>query len=230
MNKSGKHHRLSGFTLVEMAVVMLIIGLLLGGLLLPLSKRVEQERRTVAQEAMQAAQEALIGFALSTGRLPCPDTNNDGLEDLAGCRQVNTAFNSGRLPWATLGVQAGDPWDQSRSFGYAVNGAFISTATPFTLATTGAGSGVLRVYDGASGGCSGSGQVAVNVPAVLYTDAKNDYGLTAGSRDERENSDNDNCYISRSYSTVAGNEFDDLVVWLSPNILFNRMVAAGRLP
>ena len=25
-------------------------------------------------------------------------------------------------------------------------------------------------------------------------------------------------------------EFDDIVVWLSPNILFNRMIAAGRLP
>ncbi|MDP3686611.1 MAG: prepilin-type cleavage/methylation domain-containing protein, partial [Sulfurimicrobium sp.] len=24
--------------------------------------------------------------------------------------------------------------------------------------------------------------------------------------------------------------FDDIVIWLSPNILFNRMVAAGRLP
>lgn len=222
--------RARGFTLVEMAVVMLIISLLLGGLLLPLSNRVEQERRTVAQEAMQAAQEALIGFALSTGRLPCPDVNNDGLEDLAACQQVNTAINAGRLPWATLNVQGGDPWDQNRSLGYVVNGAFTSTTTPFTLATTGAGGGVLRVFDGASGRCAGAGQVAVNVPAVLYSNAKNDFGATAGSADERENSDNDNCFISRSYSTASGNEFDDLVSWLSPNILFNRMVSAGRLP
>jgi hypothetical protein len=26
------------------------------------------------------------------------------------------------------------------------------------------------------------------------------------------------------------NEFDDLVTWISPNILYNRLIAAGRLP
>ena len=32
----------------------------------------------------------------------------------------------------------------------------------------------------------------------------------------------------RSYTKPAA--FDDLVVWISPNVLFNRMVAAGKLP
>jgi len=31
---------------------------------------------------------------------------------------------------------------------------------------------------------------------------------------------------SHSFTPV----FDDLVVWVSPNILFNRMVVAGKLP
>jgi len=26
------------------------------------------------------------------------------------------------------------------------------------------------------------------------------------------------------------NEFDDLVTWISPNILYSRLIAAGRLP
>jgi hypothetical protein len=29
---------------------------------------------------------------------------------------------------------------------------------------------------------------------------------------------------------VPGGAFDDMVIWLSPNILYNRMVAAQRLP
>ena len=33
-----------GFTLIEMAIVLLVIGLLLGGLLTPLSNKIESER------------------------------------------------------------------------------------------------------------------------------------------------------------------------------------------
>jgi hypothetical protein len=29
---------------------------------------------------------------------------------------------------------------------------------------------------------------------------------------------------------LPGGEFDDMVTWVSPNILFNRMVAAQTLP
>jgi hypothetical protein len=29
---------------------------------------------------------------------------------------------------------------------------------------------------------------------------------------------------------IGGGEFDDIVTWISPNILFNRMVSAGKLP
>jgi len=31
-------------------------------------------------------------------------------------------------------------------------------------------------------------------------------------------------------TAASGGEFDDLVIWLPPGILFNRMVQAGRLP
>ena len=29
---------------------------------------------------------------------------------------------------------------------------------------------------------------------------------------------------------ISTDDFDDLVVWISPGILFNRMIASGRLP
>ena len=38
-------------------------------------------------------------------------------------------------------------------------------------------------------------------------------------------------FIARNPGRVAGGgEFDDIVVWLSPNILCSRLLAAGRLP
>ena len=39
-------------------------------------------------------------------------------------------------------------------------------------------------------------------------------------------------FVSRTPSGPGAGkgEFDDLVTWISPNVLFNRMVAAGKLP
>jgi hypothetical protein len=50
--------------------------------------------------------------------------------------------------------------------------------------------------------------------------------IPGAAGDELENANNDTTFISKTTETG----FDDLVVWVSPNILFNRMVAAGKLP
>jgi hypothetical protein len=49
---------------------------------------------------------------------------------------------------------------------------------------------------------------------------------------EIENANGDDNFVSRdrSPSDSAAGEFDDIVLWLSPHVLKQRMVAAGRLP
>jgi hypothetical protein len=37
-------------------------------------------------------------------------------------------------------------------------------------------------------------------------------------------------FTNALYRDDAGNQFDDLVTWISPNILYSRMVKAGVLP
>lgn len=63
----------------------------------------EQNRRT--SSALALAKQALIASAASSstrpGSLPCPDTDNDGLSDLAAGSCTNLI---GRLPWQTLGL------------------------------------------------------------------------------------------------------------------------------
>jgi hypothetical protein len=77
------------------------------------------------------------------------------------------------------------------------------------------------------------------VPVVIISHGKN--GLGAVNRtgttnpaptgtDEIANTNGDDNFVSHVPSNVVGNEFDDIVVWLSPNILFNRMIAARKLP
>ena len=82
-----------------------------------------------------------------------------------------------------------------------------------------------------------------DIPAMIMSHGKNGFGATSvqGQRravpfgnnvDERNNASNATTVISRAASgpQQPGGEFDDLVAWLSPNILFNRMVVAQRLP
>ena len=64
----------AGFTLVELAVALAIIGLLLGMLIVPLSTQVDQQRIGDTQRQLDLIREAVIGFAVANGRLPCPAT------------------------------------------------------------------------------------------------------------------------------------------------------------
>lgn len=236
-----------GFSLIEMAFVLVIITLLLGGLLVPFATQVEQRRIAETNKAMEEIKEALIGFALANGRLPCPDTllSNNGIEDPQGgpC-PANTV---GNLPWATLGVGASDAW--GNRFSYQVTPEFADPATRFSLTTM----GTLKICT--TNTCPSTSTLANKVPAVIVSHGKNGLGAinaniigpTASTTtpiglDEQKNihfTTAGNDFVSRIHTssrpsctdgTATPCEFDDLVTWLSPNILFNRMVAAGRLP
>ncbi len=234
-----------GFTLIEMAMVLMIVGLLLGGMLVPLSAQMDQRNASDTQKALSDIKEAIIGYALANGRLPCPANPSDvtGVTSTAGISRTtctSTASSTGVLPWATLGVNETDAW--GNRYTYRVSPDFADpigtttggcTPTP-TLATFGLCSvGNLNVLSAASGGVT----IAGNVPVVIISHGKDGAGaytpqgiqLPRGNdNDELENSDGsaDNNYVSHTLTPT----FDDLVVWISPNILFNRMVAAGKLP
>ena len=63
-----------GFTLVELAIVMLIMGLVIGGLAMPLAVQRENARIRDGQAQLDAVLDAVEGFALVNGYLPCPAT------------------------------------------------------------------------------------------------------------------------------------------------------------
>lgn len=210
----GSARKTAGFTLVEMAVVLVIVGLLLGGLLVPLSTQMENDRRKESAATLEAIREALIGYAVINGRLPCPDTNGDGREDACG-NGANQSHVAG-LPYGLLGVSRTDAW--GNGWRYAVNGGFTAT---FSRTTAGAGGGRLQVTN--ANGCGGT-VLADNVPALVVSNAKTSHGGTL----EPENRDPDRCFVDAGYTSTA-NGFDDLLVWIAPGALINRLVAAGTL-
>lgn len=236
MTRRPQPRRQAGFSLIEVAIVLVIVGLMIGGLVTPLSVQLEQRKVADTQKALDEAKEALTGFALRYGYLPCPAVSSgNGLEDRRGAR-CNGEKRAGILPWATLGLRKSDSWDNL--FRYSVTPAFSDSEQLFTLATPRDISIVTR-----NGGALVQATALNDIPAMIMSHGKNGVGAIseqgqrrAGAQgnnvDERSNAVSSNIFISRAAGTEqqAGGSYDDIVVWLSPNILFNRMVAAQRLP
>ena len=241
-----------GFTLIEMAIVLLIITLLLSGLLVPLSTQVEQRKIAETQKTLEEIKEALLGFAIANGRLPCPAiATSSGVEDplppststtIKSC----TSALSGFVPAVTLGISptddqgfAIDGW--GHRIRYAVTNANNSRVTTTDgIQTLGMGTfspdlhvcaSSIGVTASACGPPGNTNTLTATAPALIYSLGRN-WATGGTGADEAENLDADEVFVSHvpSPATAPGGEFDDIVVWLSPNILFSRMLAAGKLP
>jgi prepilin-type N-terminal cleavage/methylation domain-containing protein len=225
-SKPSRHK--TGFSLVELAIVLVIVALLASGLLVGIAAQRNAAETIDAQRQLENIRETLTGFALTHGRLPCPALPNLASSD-ANAGVENCAQPHGVLPWVTLGVPEVDPW--GRRFTYYAHGSFTAAVpggalASFTLDTVG------NANVKASSGSSGN--VASDLPAVVVSHGSRGAGawqpngsqLPGAAGDEAENADADLTFISR---TQDGN-FDDLVTWIVPSILKSKMVAAGRLP
>jgi prepilin-type N-terminal cleavage/methylation domain-containing protein len=232
-----------GFTLIELAVALFIITLVLASILVPLTSQVEQRQISDTRKTLEEIKEALIGFAIANGYLPCPAISAiDGHEDRNGtvCR---AGKRDGYIPWATLGVSKLDAW--GHIFRYSVAPAYASSNPLFGLISP----RTLMVQTRDAAGALSPLTNLNDIPAVALSHGKNGYGSVndqgtpqanpadwpLSNLDESTNvAVNTTTFVSRAPQAAGlpgpGGEFDDIVVWISPNILFNRMVAAGKLP
>lgn len=221
-----------GFSLVEMAIVLIIVGLLLTGLFTPLNAQLELRRTEETRIVLDDAKDALVGYALANKFLPCPDTNAipNGTEGVRGASNECTTLE-GLLPWQLLGVRGLDSW--GRYIRYRVSTKFSNNVAFFGISDT----GDIRVN-------SDTGTLTTSAIAVLISHGPNGFGgrnTTQASpanqmpvptgADELENSNLNLTYMSHTPTPQgSANEFDDSVSWISSTILVNRMVAAGQLP
>lgn len=114
-----------GFTLTEVAIVLVIVGFLLGGVMMTLSAQMEQRKWNDTQSQLESARDAILGYAIANGRLPCPaiyqDSSSVGTEVRQASGVCGAAGNAyeyyggvvagvtyGLLPAVTLGYQPVD--------------------------------------------------------------------------------------------------------------------------
>lgn len=235
-----------GFSLVEMAVVLVIFALLIGGILMPMGVQRDLKLAADTLQQLEDAREALLGFLVVNGRLPCPDTDNDGQENGS---PGNCTGLEGNLPHATLGIQRGDPYGWLLR--YRVANVFTTT---FKITDTGDITIVTRGDNPATVGTSEAkfqGTLASGAPAALWSVGKNGRGgihaasgnagpaVVAGTDEALNNAGSTKATRQATPDAGACNdategsafcEFDDILVWLPAHAIVNRMVAAGRLP
>lgn len=242
----GLTHRYGGFSLIELSVVLVIVTLLLGSLLVPLGAQVEQRQYAETEKQLEQIKEALLGFALANGYLPCPaKTAADGSEDRIGggttCSTVVSNVSVGFVPWVTLGMKPSDSW--GNLYRYSASATFTDSAASSLFTLTSARYILIRTRNA---GTPTNLSNANEIPAVVLSHGKNGFGATSelgiaratpatwnNTLDEWNNANNTTTFWSRTRSDntgPAGGQFDDIVVWIPPGILFSRMVAAGRLP
>jgi prepilin-type N-terminal cleavage/methylation domain-containing protein len=241
-----------GFTLIELAIVLVIIGVLVGSFIGTIGARIDTTHRAETISRLEEIKQAIMGYAYSSigPNLPCPDcsagtctggTPNDGVEDRNN-GACSTGNSVGNLPWITLGLGQSDAWNTRYSYwvdpDFAVDGS--GPGAPFVLTENGSGRINTRSPDGTA-----TPVLATNAIMVVYSHGKNTYGGTtsegdarpaipASNIDESDNTDGNAIFISRSPSgpdaSTAGGEFDDILIWMSDYELKARMVEIGKLP
>ncbi len=238
-SSSATLEKTQGFSLVEMAVVLVILGMVLATLIAPITVQRDIKNIVNTQSSLNVIKEAINGFVILNARLPCPAKliadpadPSYGLEDLTICGQ------EGLVPWKTLGVSENDEWGMHR---YLIADQWVgywrykpdvnfTTTTLFaskiladlTLETSSSlvFADKLLVQD-SSGNALTPNSLAQEKPiAIIYSTGKDlvANGKNAGAADSTYESDS---------NSVA---FDDILVWITRPLLVNRVVSAGKLP
>ena len=223
--RMDRQRRQRGFTLVELAVVIAVVGFLLGTFLAPLSARIEAAKVRETERTLGGIRDALIGYAMTRGALPCPDAVADGIDGAAPATCTGAAL-AGVLPFQTLGVPRADAW--GRYFEYRVTEEFtnrVLTGQPPAagrLDLTDAGD-VTVLTRGDDPGTRGTTEIkhqsaatalTRSAPAVVLSAGPNGLGgigaatgtalaAPGGGADEIENADGDATFVSRTHSRGA---------------------------
>ncbi|MGZ8258740.1 MAG: type II secretion system protein [Methylotenera sp.] len=239
MNKLFNSSNLSlsnGFSLVEMAVVLVILALLMGGLLVPLSAQRDVKNYSEARIRLEQIRDALYGYAIINGNLPCPTTTADPADNVnyghgdSACPITATA---GVLPWKDLGIPEVDSWGTQRRLttdpwtGYWVYRVDPNFTSNFSLTTK---TETTNPSPGANIDIHKSDGTSLTTPAeravaVICTTGKD--RAANGQNATFENVPPVNPVYEDDAQSPT---FDDMCIWITRPSLFNRMVAAGKLP
>jgi len=195
----------------------------------PMGAHLLDRQRHATLEQLVNIREALIGYAATRHRLPCP---------ISSTQTANTicTTDSGFVPAFELGINGNynrdgilvDSFGQPILYHVSLSDSNNNGLPDFTSEDELREVGIQNLspqFEVCN--VSACDQLRANrLPVILVsTGASND-----SSADETENLDGDDRFVSRDLDTVGLDRFDDIVVWLSGSILYTNLLRAHVLP
>ena len=120
----------TGFSLLEMALALLLVGILIQSATSMLSQNRQHQTYQETEQQLQTIKQVLLSYIQVNQFLPCPDTNGDGLENL----QVDGSCSAhqGSFPYLEFGG-IGRQDEFGNPFFYATNTNSTSTTAANNL-------------------------------------------------------------------------------------------------
>jgi prepilin-type N-terminal cleavage/methylation domain-containing protein len=246
-----------GFSMVEMAIVLVIFSLVIFGSLQAFSSIQEQKSYDDTNRRLNAAAEAILAFAIVNKRLPCPAApNTTGVEVLAtgtaatGGTCANTF--SGFVPAQTVGVQPTsttgylvDAWQNPIRYAIAgsvaLTGCTGSSTTPqFTSVANLKANGIsckpgitdLDICTTSTGisanSCNTATRVTNQSTVGFIVFSTGKNGAVTASYGTDELANTNGDNVFVYRQQVAA--YDDLMVFVPAAVIYQRLIAAGVLP
>ncbi|MBW2039781.1 MAG: type II secretion system protein [Deltaproteobacteria bacterium] len=188
----------AGLTLIEMALALVIIGLLLGVSFTLIDAVSKANRNKKTKNNLEITKDALIGYLLSQGRLPYAANDVNGNED------NTTPSYTGKVPYRTIGLpktSASDAYGQV--FSYDVTGSTLTNAKLTDTTYQNVCHQLQALIDGTNPATARVTLDGTNYTGVAFV------LLAPGNNKQYEGENNDG---DRDYRSQDPNS-DDVVIW-----------------
>ncbi|MBN1381462.1 MAG: prepilin-type N-terminal cleavage/methylation domain-containing protein [Deltaproteobacteria bacterium] len=130
--------REAGFTLIELTIVLVIIGIIISIMATVLPSLIESGKIKKTRAVLEQVEYAVQGYLTANGRLPFADSDTDG--------QGDTGVYFGNLPFRDLGLSSGDDvWGNRIKYGVYSD---LTAATTTTLCNVLANAGTAAFDSG----------------------------------------------------------------------------------
>lgn len=237
----GKH---AGVSLVEMAMVLLILSLLTRAAVQPMSSILKQRQHRQASVELDAIRQSLWAHVVRRGVLPCPVGEGGGFSHDASLDEPYCALHAGGVPARALALSGPtdewgallDPWNRRYQLVVSANRQSEhglpeapDWTTPGEPSRIGIGSmqaDLIVCREAVSGHCPDSQTRASELSFVVFSVGED----ASATGEQRENLDGDDVFVYRQPSVLEATAHDDLLLWGSAAETLYWMLRAGWLP